>query len=281
MNGNDIHIPADGGVIYASKTGISVLIRATRSGKFRVLKALKPEFRGNQRAEAMLRKEFEIGYNLDHTGICRYFAFDREETIGNYIEMEWIDGCTLKELLTKKTLNVQTIRKIFCEICDALDYLHHKQVIHRDLKPENILITHNGSNVKLIDFGLSDEDDRYDYKIPGGTVSYASPEQMSGKPLDGRSDIYSLGAILGEIPGKRFSKISAKCRMRNPDQRFQSAAQVKNAIVWQSRKPWILFITAIVLIAIASSITSHAISSNRSDNDRIFDEATQELLDIL
>lgn len=281
MNRNDIHIPADGGVIYASNTGFCVIIRATRSGKFRILKALKPEFRGNPRAENLLRKEFEIGYTLDHPNICHCYSFGNNESIGNYIEMEWIDGCTLKDLISQKRVGGQSARKIICEICDALDYIHHKQVIHRDLKPENILITHNGSNVKLIDFGLSDEDDRYDYKIPGGTVSYASPEQMDGKPLDGRSDIYSLGAILGEIPRNRFSKISAKCRMRNPDQRFQSAAQVKNAIIWKSRKPWILCITAIVLIAIASAITSHAISSNRSDNDRIFDEATQELLDIL
>ena len=77
-------------------------------------------------------------------------------------------------------------RKIVSQLCDVLEYIHSKQVIHKDLKPENILITHNGQNVKLIDFGLSDSDDYAPLKFHAGTQAYAAPELLSGGKIDCR-----------------------------------------------------------------------------------------------
>ncbi len=166
-----------------------MIVRIARNGHFRVLKVLRPEFRGDARMESLLRKEFEIGYALDHPNVCRFYSFGEDERFGHYIEREWVEGVRLKELLSREAPDRKLSRKIISEICDALDYIHHAQVVHKDLKPENILITNNGSNVKLIDFGLSDQDSCYEYRIPGGTVCYASPEQLSGMPVDSRSDI--------------------------------------------------------------------------------------------
>ena len=85
------------------------------------------------------------------------------------------DGSTLREIASKGPLNKSLCKKIICETCDALDYIHHKQIIHRDLKPENIIITNNG------------------------------------QILDARSDIYSLGVIISEVAGKWYSHIAARC----------------------------------------------------------------------
>lgn len=125
-------------IVYISDSGESMLVRVTREGKFRVLKALKPQFRGKRRSEALLRKEFEVGYSLDHPNICRVISFVQDEDLGNCIEMEWVDGESLRTLIDKDSLNRADCRKIVLELCDALSYIHHKQVIHKDLKPENM-----------------------------------------------------------------------------------------------------------------------------------------------
>ena len=111
--------------------------------------------------------------------------------------MEYIDGIHLREYLNSKNYNSHVILKILDELCQALSYIHSLQIIHRDLKPENILITRNGSNVKLIDFGLSDTDSYSILKHPAGTLKYASPEQkVPQTTIYNKADIYSLGVIL-------------------------------------------------------------------------------------
>lgn len=160
-------------LIHTSKEGFNELYRVCKNGRFFVYKALKEEFRGNLLYEELLTKDFDIGFSLTHPGLCQYFGKISHPTIGSCIVMEWIDACTLEELITTKGISRQLAQKIICEICDALAYMHRKQVIHRDLKPENILITHNGQNVKIIDFGLSDTDSFATFKAPAGTRIYA------------------------------------------------------------------------------------------------------------
>ncbi len=161
--------------------------RADKDGRFRIYKALKSEYAGDQVYERLLRKEFEIGYSLDHPNICEYYAFVNLPPLGNCIEMEWIDGCSLDSLLPRGTVGKTLAVKIISEICDALSYMHSKQVVHWDLKPSNIMLTYNGNNVKLIDFGLSDTDAHSVLKGSAGTQVYASPElifrQDGGFPL--------------------------------------------------------------------------------------------------
>ena len=145
-------------LIHSSDDGFSELYRGCKNGRFFVYKALKKEYRGNPLYEELLRKDFNIGFSLSHTGICQYFGLIDFPSIGNCIVMEWIDGRNLENLISSGEIGKGLARKIICELCDALGYIHKKQIIHRDLKPENIMITDNGHNVKIIDFGFSDAD---------------------------------------------------------------------------------------------------------------------------
>ena len=128
-----------------SPEGFTVLYRCQRSGRFFIYKALKPGYRGLRIYEDMLRKDFEIGFSLQHQNVCQYFAFVNHPSAGNCIVMEWIDGEDLGHFLERNgRLSIEVTDRILTGICDALAYIHRKQVIHRDLKPENIMVTFNG-----------------------------------------------------------------------------------------------------------------------------------------
>ena len=148
---------------------------------------------------------------------------------------EYIDGVTLKDFINQQLLTRDLAYKFISELCSALQYVHGKQIVHRDLKPINILITHNGNNVKLIDFGLSDCDDFDILKFPAGTRYYLAPEVLEeGHSLDLRADIYSLGVIIGEmaemLKDKRLADISIKCTQRKPEKRYASTSLVASAV---------------------------------------------------
>jgi len=236
-------------LIHSSDGGWTELYRIDRSGKFRVLKALKAQYRGEPMYEMLLRKEFEIGYNLQHPGICEVYGYSQTPDLGNCIEMEWIDGMTLSDLIQTGRLTSGLSRKIAIQLCDVLSYLHSKQVIHRDLKPSNIMITHNGRNVKLIDFGLSDTDSSSILKSPAGTASFAAPELTNGIAVDARTDIYSLGKILSLLKGG-YARIARKCTKINPDDRYPDIESVRDAI---RVKPWLKTVS-FILVTIAAVI---------------------------
>lgn len=238
-------------LIHSSEAGFCELYQVDRHGRFRVLKCLKPAFRGNRLYEDLLRKEFEIGYSLDHPNICEYYSFRHSEELGNCIEMEWIDGRTLEALLEEEKPESQVQDKMADELCDALGYLHSKQVIHRDLKPSNVLITYKGNTVKLIDFGFSDSSTHSILKVSAGTAVYAAPEVLKGAQADVRSDIYSLGLILSRL-SRRYRRVSRKCCEARPWRRYQSAAEVKKAL--HSHGPLfsgLLFIAIVAAFALA------------------------------
>lgn len=228
--------------------------RADKDGRFRIYKALKSEYAGDQVYERLLRKEFEIGYSLDHPNICEYYAFVNLPPLGNCIEMEWIDGCSLDSLLPRGTVGKTLAVKIINETCDALSYMHSKQVIHRDLKPSNIMLTYNGNNVKLIDFGLSDTDAHSVLKGSAGTQVYASPELISGKTVDFRSDIFSLGCVIDRL-SPTYARVARKCCQRAPAKRFQSALDVKKAIERKPLAPFAVAAVALVLLGSALWLT--------------------------
>ena len=195
------------------------------------MKTLQPDYATQAFYQKALQKEFNIGYQLEHPHICRTLGWENVEGIGQCIILEYIDGLTLKEWMEEGKLTKELSQKIIIELCEALQYLHKKQIVHRDLKPSNILITHNGNNVKLIDFGLSDCDDYDILKLPAGTRYYLAPEVLvPGSPLDSRSDIYSLGIILGEMASilndKNLASISRKCTQRSPEKRYTSTSEI-------------------------------------------------------
>lgn len=201
-------------LIHTSENGFNELYRGCKNGRFFVYKALKKEYRGNNLYEELLKKDFNIGFSLSHIGICQYFGMIDFPTIGNCIIMEWIDGCTLESLIKEGQIDKPLAKKIICDLCDALEYIHRKQIIHRDLKPENIMVTNNGRNVKIIDFGLSDADSYNILKAPAGTKFYASPELIAGEPIDARSDLWSLGLIIKEL-SRSYGHIVSRCLQRD------------------------------------------------------------------
>ena len=212
-----------------SSKGHNALYVATRFGRKYVLKALTEPYRESTPHIELLRKEFTIGVGVDHPNIVRLLDFGHMNSIGWYIRMEFIDGITLDQFL--ETNPPMAIRhRIIEQLIDALSCLHERQVIHRDIKPSNILITRNGNTVKLIDFGVSDTDDYVTFKQPAGSMAYIAPEQLAGKTIDNRADIYAVGKIINLLFPHRYKYIVRTCTRVKPAERYSSCAQVLQAI---------------------------------------------------
>lgn len=221
-------------LIGGSHDGACELYRIEKDGKFRVLKCLKPQFRGKDAYEALLRKEYEIGYSLSCPYICEVYAYVWHPELGNCIEIEWIDGVSLDKYLDSEAINETRKERIAGQLLEAVAYFHSKQVIHKDLKPSNILITHNGGNVKIIDFGFADTDGHSILKLSAGTLEYAAPELIAGESVDNRVDIWSLGKIFLLFGGK-WKKAAGKCLKQDPAKRYTSVEELRVAI--NSAKP--------------------------------------------
>lgn len=252
--------------IYTSHSGWNRLFRCHRHGKLHVLKTLQPMYKGTAFYEQALKKEFNIGYQLEHPHICRTLGWENVPSIGCCILLEYVDGVTLKEFMQQGKLTRPMAVKIINELCSALQYIHSKQIVHRDLKPDNILITHNGNNVKLIDFGLSDCDDYDVLKLPAGTRYYLAPEMLQPDvSLDLRADIYSLGVIIGEmataLKDKQLASVSRKCTRRKRGKRYVSVVEVANAVTVPRRKRLYMGMVAAVL-AVAVSVGAYAVAGD-------------------
>lgn len=248
-------------LLHESRSGYCQIWLA---GKFRqlvILKCLSPAWRDDPVYEELLRKEFDLGYGLNHPAICRTFNFFRHQQLGNCIEMEYVDGETLAERFADARPDAALFRKIAGELCDAVQYLHSRQIIHRDIKPSNILITHHGDNVKLIDFGLADSDTSALFKMPAGTRAFIAPEVLAGQEADVRSDIYSVGKVLSSLTD-RHSRILRKCCAPMPDKRFQHIHEVKEALqACQTRKVALMILTGVCAILLAALLIPRMIPS--------------------
>lgn len=209
--------------------GFNRLMKVRRQGRWFMLKGLKAEFRDQAVYLELLRKEYALMVELDHPGVVKTYAKEVDDRLGPCIVMEYIDGVRLDEFLAGKP-SAAARRKVLDQLADALAYIHSKQILHRDLKPSNILVTRNGNNVKIIDFGLSDADDYAILKQSAGTREYMAPEQVAGERLDCRSDIYSFGLLLREIFPRRYRAIAAKCTRKNPERRFSTMEEVRDAL---------------------------------------------------
>lgn len=218
---------------YVSESGHARLFTATKYGKRFMLKCLKKDFLYIPVYQQALSKEFEIGLQLEHPNICHTIELEQIDNLGTTIVMEYVDGDNLQTLIDRHQITPSLAEKIVCQLMDALEYMHNKQIIHRDLKPSNIMVTHNGQNVKVIDFGLSDSDSFYVLKTPAGTSGYIAPEQLlPGAKSEPRADIYSLGCVINDIANitnsKKLKKMATLCTTRDINLRPQSINELRN-----------------------------------------------------
>ncbi|MBQ7471984.1 MAG: serine/threonine protein kinase [Prevotella sp.] len=222
-------------LLSESEHGYSRVFKAQRMGKWHALKSLKPQYADVREYRALLQKEFEMGYQLDHPNVVRTLGLEEVEELGVCIVFEYIEGETLDHV---ETWSRELVEKVMSQLGMALDYIHGQQMIHRDVKPSNIMLTAHGDRVKLIDFGLSDADSFAILKQPAGTLRYAAPEQMDGQAVvDGRADVYAFGVILDELnrrlprSSRRFRAIARRCCQPSPEERYAALGD----IVWKRR----------------------------------------------
>jgi predicted Ser/Thr protein kinase len=170
-------------------------------GRTVALKTMRLDVHGLD-AQEMVRRfqnEARAAGVLNHPNIVTIYDAGEEDGIF-YIAMEFIEGTTLHEVLTEqRVLATDEVLQLTRQISRGLDYAHSNGIVHRDIKPANIMITGNGT-VKIMDFGIAKSGGQVTNTGQVlGTPNYMSPEQVKGRPLDGRSDLFSLGVILYEM----------------------------------------------------------------------------------
>lgn len=168
--------------------------------QFVAIKMLHPRFSRNPELLERFRQEAIMLSSLDHQNIVKFLNYV-ENAQGVFLIMEYVDGMTLEDFINMKNGLVVEERaySMMLPVIDAFSYAHGRGIVHRDIKPGNILIGRDGT-VKVLDFGIAQivsESD--DCGLRGGTVSYMSPEQTLDRPLDIRSDIYSLGVVFYQM----------------------------------------------------------------------------------
>ena len=242
---------------------------------------------------------------LNHPHICHIYDVGPD-----YLVMEFIEGQTLAARIQTGALPLDEATPIATQIASALEAAHKRGVLHRDLKPSNVMLSQfsNRAWTKLLDFGLAKMMNQGDIgettqTMAGtvvGTAAYMSPEQVRGKPLDERSDIFSFGAVLYEmLTGRRafggssladvlsavlrdqpapidsqFSPIIRRCLAKVPDERYQSMAELKAAIEFAvAERP------AEILPSIA--VLPFANISRDGDDEYFSDGLTEEILNVL
>jgi serine/threonine protein kinase len=245
--------------------------RDRETGETVALKLLKPEIASDQGMMDRFKNELLFARKITHKNVCRVYEFNRLGGIA-YTSMEFVEGESLRSVLNRfGALTRKKATDLALQICSGLKEAHAQGIVHRDLKPENVMIDTHG-NLKIMDFGIARSMEAVSRQTGTmvGTPAYMAPEQVSGSPVDYRTDIYSLGLMLYEMfTGKpAFSAENAiavalkqmreapppphdidpnipvhierailKCLEKAPDNRFQSVAELESAVQLFSGPP--------------------------------------------
>jgi serine/threonine protein kinase len=238
--------------------------RDRETGETVALKFLKPEIASDQAMMDRFKNELLFARKITHKNICRVHEFNRVGRVA-YTTMEFVEGESLRSVLDRfGGLPLRKNLDLALQMCSGLKEAHAQGIIHRDLKPENVMIDAQG-NVKIMDFGIARSIESLT-RLTGsmvGTPAYMAPEQVGGKPVDYRTDIYSLGLMLYEMftGTAAFSastpiavamkqlreapplphdvepaipvdieRVILKCIEKEPARRFQSVAELEQAL---------------------------------------------------
>jgi len=208
---------------------------AKKFGKWLMLKTLKPQYRGIEKYEAMIEKEFDVRYNLAHPHIVMINDFEEVPGIGRCIITDDVYGDSLRKLIDEKRVTPKHIEQLRHQLVSAMDYIQSNHIVHHPIRPERIIFTENISNLKLIDVG-------FDQK-----------EHL--EPTDAAEDIYNYGLVLkevldsvdGEYPN--LHKIADRCTDPNPSRRYRDVQDLHLALERRSgNRLYLMIIIFLVLM---------------------------------